>query len=140
MAITIKNTSEIGGAVKMIVYSEAGIGKTSLCATAPDPFVISTENGLLSLKKFSIPYASISTVAELEEAYDYAIASSHKTICLDSISDIAESILVTKKKQVSDGRQAYGQLNDLMHEWITKFRDIVDKNVYFYRQARACYR
>lgn len=131
MALTIKNTADIGGAVKIIVYSDAGIGKTSLCATAPNPFVISTENGLLSLKRHKIPYVSINTVKELEEAYDLAVSSSYTTICLDSISDIAESILVDKKKQVNDGRQAYGQLNDLMHEWITKFRDIEDKNVYF---------
>jgi hypothetical protein len=131
VAITVKNTADLGGTVKVIVYSDAGIGKTRLCATAPNPLIISTENGLLSLQEFGLPFVVVNTVDELEESFDYAVASSYSTICLDSISDIAESILLTNKQNVSDGRQAYGKLNDLMHKWITKFRNIEDKHVYF---------
>lgn len=133
MPINIHRTSELieTGSVKIIVYSEAGFGKTTLCATAPDPFIISTESGLLSLKNFDLPYTPIHSLSELGEAYDHCVSSPHQTICLDSISDIAETILVDNKKNYNDGRAAYGKLNDTMHEWITKFRDIQNKHVYF---------
>lgn len=131
MAIKVFNTADLGGAVKVLVYSEAGIGKTKLCKTAPNPIIISTERGLISLQEAGLDYVLVSTLEDLQEAYDFVTASKYNTICLDSISDLAETILVGLKKEVNDGRQAYGKLNDLMHEWITKFRDIPDKNVYF---------
>ena len=132
MAIKIYNTADLGGAVKVLVYSDAGIGKTTLCGTAPKPIIISTERGLISLKDAGLEYVLVSTLADLEEAYNFTkSAAKYQTICLDSISDLAETILVSLKKEFTDGRQAYGKLNDSMHEWITKFRDIPDKNIYF---------
>lgn len=36
--------------IKMLVYAESGVGKTVLAGTAPDLFIFTCENGLLSLK------------------------------------------------------------------------------------------
>ena len=36
--------------VNILVYGRADCGKTTLCATAPTPFLISIEGGTLSLK------------------------------------------------------------------------------------------
>jgi len=46
-AVTVDETPYF---VKMLVYSDPGVGKTVLAGTAPDLFIISDENGLLSLK------------------------------------------------------------------------------------------
>lgn len=45
--------------VKMLVSGGPGSGKTHLFSTAPNPFVLATEDGVLTLHKFAIPYIKI---------------------------------------------------------------------------------
>lgn len=120
--------------VKVLVYSEAGIGKTVLCATAPDPIIISAEAGLLSLRRVAIPVIEVKTIEDLIEAYRFCAFSKEaqrfQTACLDSISEMAEVILANFKKNTRDPRQAYGELLTTMMELVRYFRDL-PKNVYF---------
>jgi hypothetical protein len=134
--IKIISTKNYGtGGVKVLTYGPAGIGKTRLCATAPNPFIISAEGGLLSLREYNIPAVEITSVDGLNEAYKWVTESEEakqfETICLDSITDIAEVLLSEYKKDEKDPRQAYGRLNDDMAEIIRSFRDLKGKHVYF---------
>ncbi len=110
------------------------MGKTTLCATAPNPFIISAEAGLLSLRKYKIPVTQIKTIEDLIEVYNWCAgsqeASQFWTICLDSLSEIGEVVLSNAKKQVKDPRQAYGELIEKMTSTIRAFRDLPGKNVY----------
>jgi phage nucleotide-binding protein len=115
--------------VKMIMYGASGAGKTTLISTLPSPFIISSESGLLALAGFDIPAAEVTTEKDLKEAYEYALKSDYETICLDSISDIAESILAEYKGKFSDGRQAYGAIADTIGKYLRLFRGM-DKHVY----------
>jgi|TARA_R110000744_G_scaffold17537_1_gene47415 hypothetical protein len=129
---TTNRASEQG--VKMLVYGKSGMGKTKLCATAPTPLILSAEAGLLSLRAYDIPVLEINTTGDLTEAYnwirDSAEAKQFQTICLDSISEIAEVVLAHAKKQVKDPRQAYGELIEKMGATIRLFRDLKGFNVY----------
>jgi len=116
--------------VKLLMYGGSGVGKTTLIKTAPNPFIISSESGLLALAGEDIPATEVVTESELKAAYEYAIESDHETICLDSVSDIAESILAGLKEKFTDGRQAYGRLNDVIGKYIRLFRGIQGKHVY----------
>lgn len=137
MAINITSTKEQSSFIKMMVYGDAGVGKTSLIATAPNPIIISSESGLLPLARHDIPVIKINSYNELVEAYDYCIESDYQTICLDSLSDIAETILAEYKQDEKDPRKAYGRLADDLLSAIRAFRDIEDKHVYFVsKQAR----
>jgi len=135
MAIKIVTTKKSVNAVKALVYGDAGTGKTRLCATVPNPIILSAEAGLLSLAQENIPVIELKTVQDVIEAFDFLTESEEgkkfETICLDSVSEIGEVFLNTLKKQHTDARQAYGQLAEDMTELIRKFRDIKDKNVYF---------
>lgn len=131
---TTKDSANLSG-VKVLVYGKAGVGKTVLCSTAPDPLIISAESGLLSLRHVDIPVIEIKTIDDLLEAYDWVTtndaAKQFKTICLDSISEIAEIVLAAAKSSVKDARQAYGTLIDEMMSTVKKFRDLKGKHVYF---------
>ncbi len=116
--------------VKMLMYGASGSGKTTLIKTLEDPFIISSESGLLALAGEDIPAVEVTTESELAEAYEMARDSEHNDICLDSLSDIAESILIEKKGKFSDGRQAYGKLGDIISKYVRLFRDLKGKNVY----------
>lgn len=130
---TTTDQSAMNG-IKVLVHGPAGIGKTRLCATAPDPIIISAEGGMLSLRHEKIPVIEIGSVEELEEARLWFVTSPHakqfKTICIDSVTEIAEKVLANAKRQVKDPRQAYGELIDKMTATVKAFRDLDGFNVY----------
>lgn len=131
-------------AVKMLVYAPAGYGKTMLAATLPAPIIVSIEKGLLSLNAanqraiygvaFNIPVLSITNYADLDEAYNFIKDSPHarqfESVALDSVSDIAETVLAARKASNKDPRKAYGEMQDKMWDLIRRFRDLPNRHVY----------
>lgn len=137
--------------VKMLVYAGAGAGKTLLCASAPRPVVISAEAGLLSLTPkniakvfgandpritYDIPTMQVTNLAQLAEAYHYfadprsGARNYFDSICVDSLTEIAEVVLATSKAGKNDPRQAYGELIDKMGLLVRQFRDMPGYHVY----------
>lgn len=141
---TTTDAATLENGVKIMAYGPAGMGKTVLCATMPEPIILSAESGLLSLTKANqlrlfgvhkdIPVIQIRTVDDFNEAYQFCTESEHakrfKSICLDSISEIAEQILSNALKQVKDPRQAYGELLEKTMMALKAFRDISGFHVY----------
>ncbi len=135
MAVRLQSTRDIGiKGVKLLVYGAAGAGKTTLVKGLPSPIVLSAEAGLLSLSDSDIPYIDIASMEDLRDAYEWVTseeAASYKSICLDSISEIAEVVLTHEKKTSKDPRQAYGAMQEQVTDLIRAFRDISGKHVYF---------
>jgi len=136
MTIKISSTKDFAAnGVKILVYGPPGSEKTRMCATAPRPIILSAEAGLLSLSEQDTPVIEITSKDELSEAYEFLTESEEAkkfdTICLDSITEVAEVLLTTYKGEEKDPRAAYGRLNDDMASTIRSFRDIKGKNVYF---------
>lgn len=135
MAIQIRSTEHIAAdGVKMLVYGAAGSGKTSLIPTLPSPVVLSAEGGLLSIAGASVPFVEVQDMDTLKEAYawlkDSAEAKPYKSVCLDSISEVAEVVLAAELRKNKDGRAAYGEMNSTMAELIRAFRDLPGRHVY----------
>lgn len=137
------------GGIKVLGYAPSGVGKTVLCATAPNPIILSAEEGLLSLHRanleriygvgredicYDIPVLKITCVKDLEDAYEWLTeakeADYFQTVCLDSISEIGEQCLVHAKTLTADGRKAYGEMAEQMIDLVKKFRDLPNKNIY----------
>ena len=137
MAIQLRSTKDFGrnAGVKVLVYGRPGAGKTRLCATAPAPIILSAESGLLSLSDEDIPVQQITSIDDLNEAYAWLYGSEeakgYRTVCLDSVSEIAEQVLAKEKAAVKDGRKAYGEMQDRMTRLLRAFRDLPGRNVYF---------
>ena len=67
MAISVKTTGSLAaGGVKLLVYGQAGAGKTSLIKSLPNPIVLSAEGGLLSIQDADLPYIEISDMDTLK--------------------------------------------------------------------------
>jgi phage nucleotide-binding protein len=135
MAINFKLTGKREGTgAKIVVYGQAGSGKTTLIKTLPTPIILSAEAGLLSISEANLPYIEINSMETLREAYQWAAESEEakgfETIALDSISEIAEVVLIAEKKIAKDPRQAYGALQEQMGEIIRAFRNL-PRHVYF---------
>jgi phage nucleotide-binding protein len=135
MAIQLKRTKEATAqAVKLLVYGQAGAGKTSLIPTLPKPVILSAEGGLLSIADTNLPFIEITSMQELKEAYQWltgsAEAAEFQSVALDSISEIAEVVLNQEKKINKDPRAAYGAMQEQMADIIRGFRDLPGKHVY----------
>jgi phage nucleotide-binding protein len=136
MAINLRSTKGLhANGVKLLVYGNAGAGKTSLIPTLPTPVVFSAEGGLLSIADADVPFVEVSSYDTLMEAYRWVTESDEakhfESIALDSISEIAEVVLNHEKKIAKDPRQAYGSMQEQMSDIIRAFRDIPNKHVYF---------
>ena len=135
MAINVKSTGSLSAnGVKLLVYGQAGAGKTSLIKTLPSPIVLSAEGGLLSIQDADLPYIEIDSMETLREAWSWltgaAEAQAYKSVALDSISEIAEVVLNAEKKATKDPRQAYGAMQEQMADIIRAFRDLPGRHVY----------
>ena len=135
LKFTTTADASVGQGVKMLVYGPAGVGKTVLAATLPNPIILSAEAGLLSIRHTNIPVIKIETMADLLEAYEFIKNSEHAkgfaSVALDSISEIAEVVLGNAKASAKDPRQAYGTMNEQITSLIRAFRDLPGKHVYF---------
>ena len=124
----------VGHGIKVLVYGRAGMGKTTLCGTAPSPVIISAEAGLLSLRKKSIPVIKVSVLQDVWDALTWfqsgaARKAGIQTVCLDSISEIVEKALAVAKKKSNDGRAAYGDMASQSIDLVKAFRDLPGFNV-----------
>ena len=135
MAINLKTTGGLSAnGVKLLVYGQAGAGKTTLITTLPKPIVLSAEGGLLSIQDADLPFIEIGSMDDLMEAYEWLTGSEeakgYGSVALDSISEIAEVVLNAEKKIAKDPRQAYGAMQEKMSDVIRAFRDLPDRHVY----------
>lgn len=143
MAIKLTTTKQTSGYIKCLTYGESGVGKTTLAKTAPSPIIISSEHRLLSLKDSDIPVIMIEDHTDLKKAIKYiknnSSAKQFKTVVIDSLSDIAESILDYFRENPVDNnthpQAAYGSLVNELLPLIKDLRDIQDKHVYAIAKA-----
>lgn len=131
---TTTKTAGLANGVKMLVYGGAGSGKTRLCRTLPRPMILSAESGLLSLRGHDILAALISQIQDLYSVYTWLTRSAEArlidSVCLDSVTEIAEVVLSNAKSISKDPRQAYGVLLEQMIVAVKAFRDLPEKHVY----------
>lgn len=103
--------------IKCLVYGASGVGKTTLCATAPKPLILAAENGLLSIRKFAIDYVAITSINELLGILDeLASNTDYETICLDSVSEIVDHCLfgIERKLKSRDARHVYPEVRSIV--------------------------
>jgi AAA domain len=109
--------------VKMLAYGGPGTGKTPLVQTAPYPVVMATEPGLLSLRNTNVPVWEAYTYPRMIEFYRWLLQSSEarqfQTVCIDSVSQMAEQRLNELWPQAKDKRQAYGEMSRNIMEILT---------------------
>ena len=136
--------------LKGLVHGPAGAGKTYLASTTGNhrsTLVLSAEAGLLSLRQFDIKAIEIDSFAALRDTFAWIRAGAplggdpesedtFQWIVLDSISEIAENCLEDMKKKYPDGRQAYGEMGNMMVQLIKSFRDLPYHVVMTCKQAR----
>lgn len=100
---------------KTVVYGPPGVGKTPILNTAPRPVLCCVEPGMLSMRLSNVPTFQAFTAKAIDEFFDWVLrspeAANFDTICVDSVSQMAEVILEEELGRNRDGRKAYGEMS-----------------------------
>ena len=129
--------------VKALIYGSSGAGKTRFSATAPKPFYVNAERGLMSARNVlkargeDLEGYSINTLKDLQDAYKYLSEFDHpyETVVIDSISEINEIIKPELEAKRPGGmvQKDWGDLHKKIKSILRKFRDL-DMHVIFIAQ------
>ncbi len=125
---------------KSIIFGPPGSAKTPIVNTCPRPLLLSTEAGLLSMRKSNVPTYQAHTIDAIEEFFEWFFNSKEvdnfDTLAIDSGSHIADiylqNILTGKSKsgKKMHGEAAYGQMAEDCMKHFRKLYFMPRKHVY----------
>jgi len=117
MTIRWKKTNDPGGKpLRLLVHGASGAGKTWLARTVPDPskcVFVAIEDGALSLADIEMNVAVLEQSDDLFRLFELLEGRPEiEWIYIDSLTEWAEWILHEEMQKTTDGRKAYGELNN----------------------------
>lgn len=121
---------------KLLVHGVAGSGKTPLVNTAPNPLLLLTEPGTLSLRGSNVPAFEAYDGKTLEAVLEWMRGSrefgKYDTFAIDSVTQIAELYLKHAKEvlRISHGMQQYGYAAERTRAWVDFLYFLKGKNTY----------
>jgi len=148
----IHSTNDLGAnRLKILIYGEAGSGKTSLVKTLKEKtLVISAEAGLLSIKGSGIDYIDVSLddngqpvpkehrLNRFQDVYKYVlqkeVQEKYKWLFIDSLTEIGQNLLEGLQKiypEKKDGMNLWGDYDKQAKAFVKSFRDLPYYNVCF---------
>jgi len=114
--------------IKMLVFGQAGVGKTVFASTAPHPLFIVCDTGTLSIRDKKIDKVNVETFDDITEVYSQLKAGTlkYETVVLDTLGNIQkksmDKILGADKTKATI---ADWQLNiEMIRKLVRVFRDL----------------
>ena len=90
----------------ILLYGQAGVGKTTALASLPSPLIISAEAGLLPLQGQDIAFIPVATLADVRAVYKHLSkdenAGAFKSLVIDSLSEVCDMAFKDCKDRVGD--------------------------------------
>lgn len=129
----IETTSSVQVQPHAMLYGAPKVGKTRLIPTSDNPIVISTDNGLSSIRGNNIPFINCTNWKECQEALKWAVAEGCKkyaSLWIDDFTEMANMKLLETMSRVKHGQQAYGEMADEMLALIRLLRQVRGATVY----------
>jgi phage nucleotide-binding protein len=136
--------------LKVLIYGEPGVGKTSLCGSAPNTLLIDVERGSRTLIGTQVNVLEYVSFQQVDKFVDLLVAddpafSQYDTIAFDSLSELQRRVLdsqldVTSKTTGTKTYKAtwdhYGPNTQMLRELMSRFRDVPNKNLIVTAQTK----
>ena len=130
----IKKSNEltIPSTVKMMIYGQAGMGKTTLALSAPRPLLLDFDGGVKRVNMAHLDGVDIVQVTSWQDVQQVLQEnlSSYQTIVVDTIGKMMDFIITykcgTRQPQIRD----WGGIN-AEFSWMTRTLSSLNKNVVF---------
>jgi phage nucleotide-binding protein len=136
--------------LKVLVYSEPGVGKTTFLGTSPNCLVIDVERGARTLMGTSVDVMEYVSIEQIDKMVDYLLNddpafAKYDTIAFDSISEMQRRLLdqqlaMSSKKVGAPvykaGWDEWGVNTQILRAMVSRFRDI-PKNLVMTAHAKA---
>lgn len=126
--------------VKLLVYGPAGTAKTPIIGTAPRPVVLSVETGTRSLANLPTDVKGVHTrnAKEIRDFLNWAVSSNEArnfdTICIDSLTEIAEMFLLDEMSKTTNLQRAYGEMGKHVKAMVRAINQMRHKHFYMIAQ------
>lgn len=118
--------------IKAIIYGPPGSAKTPIINTCPNPVLLATEPGLLSMRGSKVPTWVAPTKAKIDEFFKWfelsAESKKFDTLAIDSISQMCDICLSESKK--AHGLAQYGEMSDYVYPYLERLYFMPSKHMY----------
>lgn len=130
----IKKPTElvIPSTVKMMIYGQAGMGKTTLALSAPNPLLLDFDNGVKRVNMShldGVDIVQVTSWADLKALMSEDLTP-YKTIVVDTIGKMMDFIITsccgTRQPQIKD----WGRINQEF-TWFTRALSALNKHIVF---------
>ncbi len=130
----IKKPTElvIPSTVKMMIYGQAGMGKTTLALSAPNPLLLDFDNGVKRVNMShldGVDIVQVSSWADLKQLMNEDLTA-YKTIVVDTIGKMMDFIITgccgARQPQIKD----WGRINQEF-TWFTRSLSALNKHIVF---------
>jgi phage nucleotide-binding protein len=132
-----------------MIYGEPGVGKTTLAAGAPSPFIIDVERGSKTLRNRDVDVLEFVSVEQVEATINYLKVGNdafdkYETIVFDSLSEMQRRLLDAQLTRLSKETgvpqykadwDIWGVNTQRLRSLMSAFRDI-DKHLIVTAQAK----
>lgn len=130
----IKKATElqISKTVKMMIYGQAGMGKTTLALSMPKPLLLDFDNGVKRVNNAQladVDIVQISNWAEVLQVLNEDL-SVYQTIVVDTIGKMMDFIIAYRCGQRNPRIQDWSTINNDFQQFIKRLNDL-QKNVVF---------
>lgn len=126
------NELEIPTTVKMMIYGQAGMGKTTLALSAPKPLLLDFDNGVKRVNMShldGVDTVQMSSWNDSQQVLNEDL-SSYQTIVVDTIGKMMDFIISYKCGTRQPSIRDWGGINQEF-SWLTRTLSSLNKNVIF---------
>lgn len=130
----IKKSNEltIPSTVKMMIYGQAGMGKTTVALSAPKPLLLDFDNGVKRVNMSHLENVDIVQISQWEEVQQVLMEnlSAYQTIVVDTIGKMMDFIITYKCGTRQPSIRDWGGIN-AEFSWLTRSLSSLNKNIIF---------